>query len=194
MSNKEDKIHSGWDSTELFKDETNTSLNKQDIKLLLLNRANKKNLNGTKSNLMKDLKNNHTVTLSKQIKHLTMLEVQAELKLWGINHKYGTRDELIARLINKNNQWSTLNSPNVRIFNSAWNHKEYFKVMKINDNEFYAFFASNNRINRICKYNAEQNYWNSWWIDRIDYCDEYEYDVIIYKNLPDSVSCNHIDK
>eukprot|EP01084_Bolivina_argentea_P214969 364915_1 len=176
---------SEWDATEL-KDEANTSLKVGDIKQLLITRgANKKKLKGKKSDLINLLKNNYTATLPKP-KDLTMKQVQTELKLWGINNQSIDKIDLIARLINKDNQWLELKAPKVKVYrNTAVNDT----LVRINDNEFYAFFTLEEKMNRIFKYNAKQNYWDSSEIELDDTFDiKYDSDANV------SVAFNPIDK
>eukprot|EP01084_Bolivina_argentea_P168783 292614_1 len=167
MSNEEAKIpeNTDWNSTQL-KDETNTSLTVQDIKQLLITRgANKKQLKGRKTDLIKLLKNKYPIVPSTKLKYLSVVELQAELKLRGIDHKCLEKDELIARFINKDCQWIEIEGIILRRDKKLFGGT-IFNIIPINDNEFYLMSGKRGIVNEICKYNAIQNKWESW---RIDY-------------------------
>ncbi len=110
MSNKESNVpeRTDWNYTQL-RDEINTSLTVQDIKQLLMTRGAQKNqLKGRKADLIKLLKSRYPTNvdsskLKSLINPLSKIALQAELKLWDIDHIWDDRHELIARLINKVN-------------------------------------------------------------------------------------------
>ena len=88
-----------WEDTVLADPEGDTKMLASDIKQLLLTRGEKKqNLKGKKVDIIKYLKEKHTVELDEPLTDLTVKELQAELRLRKLDDSQAKKETLIKRL------------------------------------------------------------------------------------------------